>query len=74
MAVRIENCGGKFRTAAPDQVRILDADGAEWVRAYFDVANAKAFDADPAEGIRLRWAQAGGGGRQGYGRQDAGRG
>ncbi len=53
VAVCIENCGGKFRTTAPDQVGIVDAVDSEWVKAYFDMANSKAFDADPAEGIKL---------------------
>lgn len=53
VAVCIENCGGKFRTTAPDQASIVDAVGNDWVKAYFDMANSRAFDADPAEGIRL---------------------
>lgn len=53
VAICVENCGGKYRTTAPDQLSIVDAVGNDWVKAYFDMANSQAFGADPAEGIML---------------------
>jgi len=52
VVIAAEICARRLLATADDLKSLVDAVGSSHVRGYFDVANARAADCDPAEGIR----------------------